>query len=236
MKKIVSMALLAAVVSSSAWADTLSDIKKNAEKAFDANVEEVNKTQYDNLYEVLSTEIGAPLYTDAKASFFLAGMLIDGKTKEDLSEKAAKKIASMKFNTLPFEYALKRVNGNGEYKIVSFEDPNCGYCKRLYKELDSISNVTVYTFMVGILGGDSHEIINDVWCSRDRSKAWHDWMVEGKRPKKSATQCTYEHEKEVMSVARGYNLRGTPLVILGNGDVLKGFAKGEAIALLLKEE
>ena len=60
--------------------------------------------------------------------------------------------------------------------------PNCGYCKRLAKELQKLDNVTVYVFLYPILSEDSVRKSKQIWCSADRSKAWNDWMIDGKTP------------------------------------------------------
>jgi thioredoxin-related protein len=35
---------------------------------------------------------------------------------------------------LPLALAVKQVRGDGKRVFATFEDPNCGYCKRLAKE------------------------------------------------------------------------------------------------------
>ena len=39
--------------------------------------------------------------------------------------------------------------------IATFEDPNCGYCKRLARDLQKLENITIYTFLLPILSEDS---------------------------------------------------------------------------------
>ena len=63
----------------------------------------------------------------------------------------------MDFASLPFKDAVVWKNGNGKRRIAVFADPNCGYCKRFERGLQELKDVTVYTFLIPILGGDSAE-------------------------------------------------------------------------------
>ena len=55
--------------------------------------------------------------------------------------------------------------------------------------MQQVKNVTVYTFLYPILGGDSPEKSKQIWCAKDNTKAWRDWMLEGAAPMKSMGQC-----------------------------------------------
>lgn len=80
------------------------------------------------------------------------------------------------------ERAIKQVRGNGTRVLATFEDPNCGYCKRLAKDLLKLDNVTGATFLYPILSEDSIKKSKQIWCAADRTKAWNDWMIEGRVP------------------------------------------------------
>ena len=78
--------------------------------------------------------------------------------------------------------------GTGERKLVVFADPNCGYCKKFERDLQSVKDVTVYTFLYPILGGDSPEKSKQIWCAKDNTKVWRDWMLKG-TPIAPSAQC-----------------------------------------------
>jgi hypothetical protein len=91
---------------------------------------------------------------------------------EDVTRCNWERLADFKYSTLPLHDAIKTVRGNGARTLVTFEDPNCLYCKKLHRELQKLSNVTIYTFMVPILSEDSHTKAAEIWCSNEglRSK------------------------------------------------------------------
>lgn len=226
MKVLKLLGLLSAFVLSNAWANT-EQIQKNLEQTFGLQIESVEKTPYANLYEVVTSE--TILYTDDKASFLMAGSLIDAKTREDLTEKSLKKLAAADFKKLPLDKAIKTVYGKGERQVITFEDPNCGYCKKLYHELATLDNVTVYTFLVPILGKDSVKKVSNIWCAKDRSAAWKAWMQDNVKPVDAS--CDDEPTAEVMSYARKLQVRGTPMILMANGERMNGYAQ----ALVIEE-
>jgi thiol:disulfide interchange protein DsbC len=108
-------------------------VKKAVEAKLGGKVTSVTKTSYLGLYEVYFD--GNILYTDEKQTVFVAGNLIDPKTMKSVTEARLEKLSAIKFSELPLDQAIKQVRGDGKRILVTFEDPNCGYCKRLHKEL-----------------------------------------------------------------------------------------------------
>ena len=64
-------------------------------------------------------------------------------------------LGAMEFSILPLNDAIKTVKGDGSRVMATFEDPNCGYCKKHLQKFAKIDNVTTYTFLISILSPDS---------------------------------------------------------------------------------
>lgn len=219
--KIRSLLALAAFVAGlPALAQTTADqVKEALRKKFpEASVEEVRKTPYGNLYEVLAG--GEILYTDEKTSFLLIGSLVDTKTKENVTELRMRKINAIDFGSLPLESAIKIVRGNGKRKIAVFEDPNCTYCKRFERDLQKVSDITVYVLLYPILSPDSVEKSKAVWCAPDRAKAWMDLMTKDIVPPTPA-KCDAPLDK-ILALGRDKRVQGTPTIIFEDGDRVPG--------------
>ena len=136
---------LATLSMASANADE-AEIKKAMEAKLGAKVESVTKSGFLGLYEVYSE--GNILYTDEKMTAFVAGgQLIDCKSMKNVTEERMRKLTAIKFSELPLDRAIKQVRGSGKRVMATFEDPNCGYCKRLAKDLQRLDSATVYTFL-----------------------------------------------------------------------------------------
>jgi thiol:disulfide interchange protein DsbC len=178
----------------------------------------VRKAGALNLYEI---QIGSDiLYTDEKATYLFNGDILDVKAKKNLTEERKQKLSQVKFSDLPLDLAIKQVKGNGKRVLVTFEDPNCSYCRKLAKELQSVSDVTVYTYLYPILSPDSSEKSKNIWCAADRAKAWNDLMIDGKQP--AGASCTHPTDK-VVALGRKLNIKGTPAMIFADGSRTPGY-------------
>jgi thiol:disulfide interchange protein DsbC len=184
-----------------------------------AQVESVTKTPYSGLFEVrVGNEI---FYTDAQAKYLFVGRVLDANTTEDFTKARLEAINRIKFSDLPLESALKSVKGNGKRVIAVFEDPNCSYCKRFRKTLQEVDNVTVYTFMYNILAEDSSVKSKNIWCTADRSKAWDEWMLNGKAAPAAPESCSTPNEK-IYNLGRKLKITGTPTIFFTDGSRIPG--------------
>lgn len=196
------------------------DIKKAVEAKIGAKVESVSKAGFMGLYEVYAE--GNIFYTDEKMTAFLfGGQLVDAKTMKSVTEERMRKLTAIKFSDLALDRAIKQVRGDGKRVMATFEDPNCGYCKRLAKELLTLNNVTVYTFLYPILSEDSVKKSKQIWCSADRAKAWNDWMVDGKAPS-GRDDCDTAAITKNNEFGRKLNITGTPTLFFADGERIPG--------------
>ncbi len=197
------------------------DVKKSIEAFIGAPaVEAVTRTPYGGLYEVLLKN-GQLVYTDESTSFIIDGSVIDTKTRKDVTQARLNQLSAIDFSTLPLEQAIKQVKGNGKRVIATFEDPNCGYCKRLGKELAQMDDVTIYTFLYPILSQDSTVKSNNIWCAKDKAKAWNDWIVDGREPGKAS--CDVATVEKNVALGQKLRITGTPTIFLADGTRIGGY-------------
>jgi len=201
--------------------NTEATIKKALEpKLGGAKIESVRETPYGGLYEVRVA--GDILYTDKKGDYLFIGHVYDTKSSTDLTRARIDEINKIKFSDLPLEMALKQVKGNGKRTIAVFEDPNCGYCKRLRQTtLKEIDNVTIYTFMYNILSEDSFVKSKNIWCAPDRVKAWDDWMIDGKLPPAAPAACQTPND-QIVALGQKLKIQGTPAIFFTDGSRIPG--------------
>ena len=221
LKKFLPVALVAALAATAALparADEAS-VKKAMEAKLGGNITSVTKTPYLDLYEVYAD--GRIIYTDEKQSVIIAGALIDGKTMQNHTAERMHKLTAIKFSDLPLEYAVKQVRGNGKRVLATFEDPNCGYCKRLAKDIAKLDNVSIYTFLYPILSPDSLEKSKRVWCSPNKARAWTDLMQDGKTLT-GKTDCDTTAITKTVEFGRRLNIQGTPTLVFADGERVPG--------------
>jgi len=196
-------------------------------------VEKIMPSNYAGLYEVLTPN--GIVYTDKTGSFVSFGPIIDTATRTNLTEKRLGDFSKFVFKDLPFADAIKTVKGDGSRVIATFEDPNCGYCKKLVPEIAKLDNVTIYTFLVPILGPDSLVKSTAIWCAKDRSAAWNGFM-SGAAPLPTApsTACDTPFQRNAV-VQRRLRIMGTPALLFADDTKTPGYVTAAAIEAKLKK-
>ena len=220
LKKLLAIALPVFLLACSAQADEAA-IKKNLQERFaGATVKSVAKTPVKGIYEVVMD--GQMLYSDEKADYLFVGTLVEAKTQRNITEARMRELFKVNFSALPFEQAIKMVKGDGKRKMVVFSDPECPFCKKLEHELESVNNVTIYTFLYPIasLHPNAAEKSKTIWCAPDRAKAWNDFMLKGIEPKNAGTCET--PLAQLAELGKKFNINGTPTIIFESGRLVPG--------------
>ena len=172
------------------------------------------------LYEaVVDAEI---LYVDERVNYLIAGNAFDLRTNENLTAARKEDITRVDFKTLPLQLAVKTVRGNGARVLAVFEDPNCPYCKRFEKDIATLDNTTIYTFLYPILSrdvnaaDDSYPKSRSIWCAPDRTAAWSQLMLEGRHLAPAADSCKHPLE-DILALGQKLHITGTPTLLFTDG-------------------
>jgi len=194
-------------------------------------IDEISKTPMNGLYEV---RMGADvMYADAEGNFLIQGALIDVKQKRNLTEERIEKLSAIPFDQLPLKNAFTQVRGNGKRKLAIFADPNCGYCKRFEKDLQKLENVTIYHLLYPILGDDSKTKSKNIWCAKDKAKAWNDWMINGTTPANAT--CDSAAVDANVEFGKKQRITGTPTLLFVDGTRVPGAVPLAQVEKLLND-
>ncbi len=225
--RVVSALVLALCVAPLAFADEAAIRRNIGERIPDfPKIDEVTKSAVPGLYEV---RVGSDIvYTDEQGNYLIEGQLIETKTRTNLTEQRIAKLTAIDFKALPLKDAMVWKQGTGERKLVVFADPNCGYCKKFEKDLQAVKDVTVYTFLYPILGGDSPEKSKQIWCAKDNTKAWREWMLKGTAVTDSP-QCDTTALQRNFAFGQKHRIRGTPGLVFEDGRQQRGALNTEQI-------
>lgn len=222
-----ALALAAAFVPA-ALADEAAIRKAIAERLPEfPKIDEVTRAPVPGLFEVrIGTDV---FYSDATGTFLIQGSVIDLRSRENLTEARIARLTAIDFKTLPLKDAIVWKQGNGERKLVVFADPNCGYCKKLERDLQAVKDVTVYTFLYPILGPDSTEKSKAIWCAKDKTGSWRDWMLKGSLTSEPSASCDPNALQRNLALGRRYRINGTPALVFEDGTKKPGAIDAEAI-------
>lgn len=218
-----SLALALACVAAVAHAGE-EEIRKNLPQRLAKlpKIDSVAETPIPGVYEVVVG--GDIIYTDAQGDHVINGQILKlqpDAAPRNLTEERQNKLANVDFSKLPLKDAIVWKSGTGKRRIAVFADPNCGYCKKFERELQQVKDVTVYTFLIPILGGDSPQKLRDIWCAKDNTAAWTDWMLNNVPPKRSLGQCDTPQDRN-MQLAQKHRVRGTPAIVFEDNTVVPG--------------
>lgn len=212
---------------------TASAGEKEIRQAFSENlpnlgaIDEIRETLLPGLWEVrMGSSI---LYSDASGRFVFQGELIDIEQRVNLTKQRIDELTEFDFNELPLEDAIVWKQGDGSRKLAVFADPNCGYCKRFEQELSTVSNITVYTFLIPILGEDSVQKSLAVMCAKNPVAAWRDWMVDGEPLENTVTPgCDLSALERNIALSEKHGVAATPMLVFEDSVRVPGvLPKGE---------
>ncbi|NDY92573.1 DsbC family protein [Ideonella livida] len=190
-------------------------------------IDEISKSPIPGLYEV---RMGADiLYVDETGDHVIEGSIYNTRTRTDLTKARIDKLTAVAFADLPLKDAIVIKQGNGSRRLAVFVDPNCGYCKRLEKDLQALKDVTIYNFVIPILGPDSQAKAKDIWCAKDAGRVWRNWMVEGTVPPRVMDKCDIAAIDRNLEFSRKYRINGTPALIFEDGTRTPGAIPADRI-------
>lgn len=194
-------------------------IRERVGKKLGGTVTSVCRTPFGLFEVIVDSEV---VYVDERVNYLVAGSAFDLRTQENLTAKRKEDASRIDFRTLPLQLAVKTVRGSGSRILAVFEDPNCPYCKRFEKSIASLTDTTIYTFLYPILSrdasaaDDSYPKSKSIWCSADRSLAWSQVMLEGKRLAAAPEACQHPLE-EILALGQKLHITGTPTLVFADG-------------------
>jgi thiol:disulfide interchange protein DsbC len=222
-RKTLRMAVMALGLAAVAAQAQEATIRKNLAERLPmmGKIDEVTKTPMPGLFEV---RVGTDLYyTDAEGNYVLHGQMVDARQRKNLTEERMAKLTAIDFDALPAKDAFTIVRGNGKRRIAVFQDPNCPYCKRFERDLLKVDNVTISMYLYPILGDDSVVKSRNIWCARDKGKAWQDWMVRDvAAPAAPAPGCDSSALDRNRELGRKFQITGTPTLVFADGRRVPG--------------
>jgi thiol:disulfide interchange protein DsbC len=75
-------------------------------------------------------------------------------------------------------------------------------------------------FLYPILGGDSPEKSRNVWCAKDKGKAWQDQMVRDQPP--ASASCDTAAIARNLEFGKKHRISGTPTLFFADGSRVPG--------------
>lgn len=164
---------------------------------------------------------GPTLHVTQDGKYFVAGDLyrIDNTTLENETEKA--KLA--KIETLSESQMIVYKAKNEKAHITVFTDVDCGYCRMLHKEVPKLNEAGVTVRYLAYpragIGSEAYTKMVSIWCSADPKE----WLTQAKLGAEIPENKCVNPVADQYKLGNEVGVRGTPSIVLGNGEFLPGY-------------
>lgn len=193
----------------------------------------IRSTPVDGLYEVtFGTRL---VYLTADGRFLLQGKLIDLETREEITEERLAELKLAAMAGVSEDDMVVYGPKDAKHTISVFTDIDCGFCRKLHSEMDRYAKEGIrirYLFYprAGI-GSDSYDKAVSVWCADDRHTAM-DAAKAGRSV--DARKCENPVDGHY-ELGQALQIRGTPALVLDDGEVLPGYVPAEKLRRALDQ-
>jgi len=179
----------------------------------------ISETPVSGLFEVV---VGSQVvYMSVDARYMIEGDLYDLKTKENVSEASKSVIRKAAIDELGSANMLVYKPETVKNTITVVTDIDCPYCRRLHSEIPDYMKNDVevrYVFMPLKGAADMKKTVS-VWCADNRQAALNIAKAGGDVEEKTCENPIKEH----LQLAHDLGVRGTPAIVLENGEMLPGY-------------
>ena len=185
--------------------------------------ESVRPSPVPGIYEIMIGERVAYVTEDAK--FMFQGDIYDLETEENLTEQRR---ADARLDAIDAVGESSMIvfepEGSAEHTITVFTDIDCGYCRKLHREMAQYNDrgfrVRYLFFPRSGPNTDSWNKADNVWCADDRNDA----MTRAKRGEKvKSDDCGSTPTSQHYRLGQSFGIRGTPAIITDNGVLVPGY-------------
>jgi thiol:disulfide interchange protein DsbC len=199
----------------------------------DAPVKDIRPTPIDGLSEVL---VGSNiLYMSNDGKYLLQGSMIDMESRVDLSEERRKEIRTAAIDELGENKMIVFPAKSPKHEITVFTDIDCTYCRKLHREIKDYNGkgITVRYVMYPRSGVNtpSYNKAVAVWCEDNQQDA----LTRAKAGEEltGSTDCD-NPVKEHLKLGQVMGLRGTPAIVMADGEMLPGYVPADKLAAALE--
>ncbi|MFC4250489.1 DsbC family protein [Sinimarinibacterium flocculans] len=203
----------------------------------DVKRDNVQPSAIPGLYEL--SQDGQYGYITGDGRHLIDGDLIDLVTRVNLTENKRKDVRVTELAALGEENMIVFAPEKTEYAVTVFTDIDCGYCRKLHREIEDYNarGIAIRYAFYPRAGPNSPSFrkAESVWCADDRKQALT--LAKQGGDIQNEAGCENPVAREYMLGAQ-LGLRGTPMMILPDGEVVNGYMPADALAerLQMKEQ
>jgi len=185
------------------------------------------------LYEVT---FGSQLfYMSGDGKYLMQGEITDLMTREPVTENRLKQLKKAALDRMDESDMIIYGGDDLPYTVTVFTDIDCGYCRKLHSQMAEYNRLGIRVRYLaypraGINSASYKEAVS-VWCADDPKDA----MTRAKRGEKLPARTCENPVRAQFELGQDFGIRGTPALVLDNGEVIPGYVKPAALQAALKK-
>ncbi len=231
--KFFVLGALALLVASVAIADRAVDEAAIRKALGQINPDSIETTPVAGIYEVA---IGPHIvYMSADGRYMFQGELIDVLMRSSLTEPRRRLAVKQVIGAISEKDMIIFEPKETRHTITVFTDIDCGYCRKLHNEmqdfLDAGIRVRYMFYPRAGVGSASYKKAVAVWCADDRRAA----LTAAKNDKPIEMKSCDNPIAEHMALVDKLGARGTPFIVMENGQTQPGYLPARQMARMLDQ-
>lgn len=199
-------------------------------------IKDIQETAIKGMYQV-ETESGEVLFSSANGQYFFTGDMysIAGKKLQNLSEAKREQSRIAKINTIKNDQKIVfPAEGERKGSITVFTDIDCGYCRKLHREVPELNamgvEVSYLAYPRAGVNSESYNKYVSAWCAEDKLLA----MTKAKNGKTLESKVCDNPVANQFNLGREIGISGTPAIILDDGTLIPGYINAAKIGQALE--
>jgi thiol:disulfide interchange protein DsbC len=217
-----------------ATAPKLPDLAKLQTALNGAQPDSIRSAAIPGLYEVIVG--GQVLYLSEDGQFVVQGDILDLGSRANLTDQRRGELRGAALSSVDEkDMVVFAPEGPAKHTVTVFTDIDCGYCRKMHSQMAAYNKegikIRYLLFPREGVGSESYNKAVSVWCSDNRQDA----MTKAKRGDNVDRKTCDNPVQAQYELGQKLGVRGTPSMILENGEMLPGYVPPAQLTQLLAE-
>ena len=194
-------------------------------------VDGIRPTPVEGLYAV--TAGPRIYYMSGDGENLIRGDFFDLKSRENLTDTHVAGVRRKALEELGDENTVTYAPEDTKHTVTIFTDIDCPYCRKLHQEMADYNaagiKVRYLLYPRAGIGSPSYDKAVSVWCADDRNAA----MDKAKKMEEIESKRCNNPVADHLALGEVFGIRGTPAIVLEDGEVIPGYVNAERLAARL---
>jgi thiol:disulfide interchange protein DsbC len=214
--------------------DATPDVRAQLAHKMGAKAEDLHPSPIPGMFELMRGTDAA--YVSADGKYAIAGDLYDLTSNDDLTENRRRDLRLKLLAGVPESQMVIFGPQDARHTVTVFTDVDCAYCRKLHSQIAEYNRLGIrvrYVFYPRSgPNTESWTKAEQVWCSSDRNAA----LTRAKRGEAltAKASCGDSPVAREYDLGKQFDLRGTPAIVMANGDLLPGYVSPAELAQELR--